>query len=90
MSVRKAIIKRCESDTNTKLRLKYQPYYQNVTAANGVNIVVAGKPKRAQTPSVDGNLQSSYNLPAWQLKNDLLIHVARSGGISAANGCGWG
>ena len=44
MSVRKAIIKRCESDTNTKLRLKYQPYYQNVTAANGVNIVVAGKP----------------------------------------------
>jgi len=44
MPVRKAIVKRCESDTNTKLRLKYQPYYQNVTAANGVNIVVAGKP----------------------------------------------
>ena len=44
MSARKAIVKRCESDTNTKLRLKYQPYYQNVTAANGVNIVVAGRP----------------------------------------------
>jgi len=44
MSSRKAIIKRCESDTNTKLRLKYQPYYQVVTAATGVNIVVAGKP----------------------------------------------
>ena len=44
MSVRKAIIERCQSDTNTKLRLKYQPYYQNVTAATGVNIVVAGRP----------------------------------------------
>ena len=44
MSARKAIIQRCESDTNTKLRLKYQPYYQNVTAATGVNIVVAGRP----------------------------------------------
>ena len=44
MSARKTIIERCASDTNTKLRLKYQPYYQNVTAATGVNIVVAGRP----------------------------------------------
>jgi len=40
----KPIIERCESDTNTKLRLKYAPYYRVVDSADGVNIVVEGRP----------------------------------------------
>ena len=40
----KPIIVRCESDTNTRLRLKYAPYYHVVDRADGVNIVVDGRP----------------------------------------------
>ena len=40
----KPIIERCESDTNTRLRLKYAPYYRVVDAADGVNIIVDGRP----------------------------------------------
>ncbi|HUJ10754.1 MAG TPA: pyridoxal phosphate-dependent aminotransferase family protein [Verrucomicrobiae bacterium] len=40
----KPIIQRCESDTNTKLRLKYQPFYRVADSADGVNIVVEGRP----------------------------------------------
>ena len=37
------IIERCESDVNTRLRLKYAPYYRVVDSADGVNIVVDGR-----------------------------------------------
>jgi len=40
----KPIIERCESDLNTRLRLKYAPYYRVVDSADGVNIVVDGRP----------------------------------------------
>ena len=40
----KPIIERCESDTNTRLRLKYAPYYRVVDSADGVNIVMDGRP----------------------------------------------
>jgi 8-amino-7-oxononanoate synthase len=40
----KPIIERCEADTNTRLRLKYAPYYRVVDRADGVNIVVDGRP----------------------------------------------
>jgi 8-amino-7-oxononanoate synthase len=40
----KPIIERCESDTNTRLRLKYAPYYRVADSADGINIVVEGRP----------------------------------------------
>jgi 8-amino-7-oxononanoate synthase len=40
----KPIIDRCEADMNTRLRLKYAPYYRVVESAAGVNIVVEGRP----------------------------------------------
>jgi 8-amino-7-oxononanoate synthase len=40
----KPIIARCEADTNTRLRLKYQPFYRVADSADGVNIVVEGRP----------------------------------------------
>jgi 8-amino-7-oxononanoate synthase len=40
----KPIIERCASDMNTRLRLKYAPYYRVVDSADGVNIVVEGRP----------------------------------------------
>ena len=40
----KSIIERCESDTNTRLRLKYAPYYRVIDSADGVNIMVEGRP----------------------------------------------
>ena len=40
----KPIVERCESDVNTRLRLKYAPYYRVVDSADGVNIVVEGRP----------------------------------------------
>jgi len=38
------IIERAQTDTNTRLRLKYAPYYRVVDAADGVNVTVEGKP----------------------------------------------
>jgi 8-amino-7-oxononanoate synthase len=40
----KPIIERCESDTTTRLRLKYAPYYRVVDSIDGVNIIVDGRP----------------------------------------------
>jgi 8-amino-7-oxononanoate synthase len=40
----KPIIERCESDVNTRLRLKYAPYYRVVDSAEGIHIVVDGRP----------------------------------------------
>ena len=40
----KPIIERCESDVNTRLRLKYAPYYRVVDSADGVNLTVEGRP----------------------------------------------
>jgi 8-amino-7-oxononanoate synthase len=40
----KPIVERCESDINTRLRLKYAPYYRVIDSADGVNIVVEGRP----------------------------------------------
>lgn len=40
----KPIIERCESDVNTRLRLKYAPYYRVVDSVDGVNIIVEGRP----------------------------------------------
>jgi 8-amino-7-oxononanoate synthase len=40
----KPIVERCEADTNTKLRLKYAPFYRVVESAAGMNIVVDGRP----------------------------------------------
>ena len=40
----KPIIERCESDVNTRLRLKYAPYYRVIDSADGVNIMVDGRP----------------------------------------------
>ncbi|HZV36843.1 MAG TPA: aminotransferase class I/II-fold pyridoxal phosphate-dependent enzyme [Verrucomicrobiae bacterium] len=39
----KPIIERCERDINTRLRLKYAPYYHVVDAADGVNLTVEGR-----------------------------------------------
>ena len=41
---RKPIYKRCQADTNTRLRLKYAPFYRVVDAADGVNLTVDGRP----------------------------------------------
>ncbi|HWF19337.1 MAG TPA: aminotransferase class I/II-fold pyridoxal phosphate-dependent enzyme, partial [Verrucomicrobiae bacterium] len=40
----KPIIERCERDMNTRLRLKYEPYYHVVDAVDGVNVTVEGRP----------------------------------------------
>jgi 8-amino-7-oxononanoate synthase len=40
----KPIIERCERDMNTRLRLKYGPYYHVVDSADGVNVTVEGRP----------------------------------------------
>jgi len=40
----KPIYERCQDDTNTRLRLKYAPYYRVVDSANSVNITADGKP----------------------------------------------
>ena len=40
----KPVADRCRSDTSTRLRLKYGPYYNVVEQADGVHIVVGGKP----------------------------------------------
>jgi 8-amino-7-oxononanoate synthase len=40
----KSIIERCETDVNTRLRLKYAPYYRVVDSVSGVNIMVDGRP----------------------------------------------
>ncbi|MGF1679601.1 MAG: aminotransferase class I/II-fold pyridoxal phosphate-dependent enzyme [Candidatus Methylacidiphilales bacterium] len=42
--VKKPIAARCEADVNTRLRLKYNPYYHTVTKNQGVNIEVDGRP----------------------------------------------
>jgi len=39
----KPVGERCLTDTNTKLRLKFSPYYQVVEESRGVDIVVGGK-----------------------------------------------
>lgn len=40
----KPLIERCQSDSNTKMRLRYAPYYRVVDAASGVNLTVEGRP----------------------------------------------
>jgi 8-amino-7-oxononanoate synthase len=40
----KPILERCQTDASTKLRLKYAPYYRVVESADGMNIVVDGRP----------------------------------------------
>lgn len=40
----KLIVERCQADVNTQLRLKYAPYYRVVDSADGVNLVVDGRP----------------------------------------------
>jgi 8-amino-7-oxononanoate synthase len=40
----KPILERCQTDANTRLRLKYAPYYRVVESADGVNVVVDGQP----------------------------------------------
>lgn len=40
----KPIVERCESDLNTRLRLKYAPYYRAAESADGINLVVDGRP----------------------------------------------
>ncbi|HUI05402.1 MAG TPA: pyridoxal phosphate-dependent aminotransferase family protein [Verrucomicrobiae bacterium] len=40
----KPIVERCEADTNTRLRLKYAPFYRVVESADGMNVVVDGRP----------------------------------------------
>lgn len=40
----KPIIERCESDVNTRLRLKYAPYYRVAESANGIHLTVDGRP----------------------------------------------
>ena len=40
----KPVVERCRADVNTRLRLKYNPYYNVVDSADGVNIVVGGRP----------------------------------------------
>ncbi len=40
----KPIYERCQSDPNTRLRLRYAPFYRVVEAADGVNLTVDGRP----------------------------------------------
>jgi len=40
----KPILERCESDLNTRLRLKYAPYYRAAESADGINLTVDGRP----------------------------------------------
>jgi 8-amino-7-oxononanoate synthase len=40
----KPIIERCNRDTNTRLRLKYAPYYHVIDSAEGVDLIVEGRP----------------------------------------------
>ena len=40
----KPVAERCRTDANTRLRLKFNPYYNVVDSANGVHIVVNGRP----------------------------------------------
>jgi 8-amino-7-oxononanoate synthase len=39
----KPILERCALDTNTRLRLKYEPYYRVVDASDGANVTVEGR-----------------------------------------------
>ncbi len=39
----KPVAERCRNDVSTRLRLKYNPYYNVVDAADGVNIVMNGR-----------------------------------------------
>jgi len=41
---RKPVAARCESDVNTRLRLKYNPYYHTITKNKGIHIEVDGRP----------------------------------------------
>ena len=40
----KPVTERCRTDNNTRLRLRFNPYYNVVDAADGVNIVMGGRP----------------------------------------------
>jgi 8-amino-7-oxononanoate synthase len=40
----KPILKRCEGDARTRLRLKYAPFYRVAESADGVNVTVDGRP----------------------------------------------
>lgn len=40
----KPVVERCESDLNTRLRLKYSPYYRAAESADGIHLVVDGRP----------------------------------------------
>lgn len=40
----KPIVERCEGDLNTRLRLKYAPYYRVAESADGVRLIVDGRP----------------------------------------------
>ena len=40
----KPIIERCENDVNTRLRLKYAPYYRTAESADGIQLTVDGRP----------------------------------------------
>ncbi|MCX6899851.1 MAG: pyridoxal phosphate-dependent aminotransferase family protein [Verrucomicrobia bacterium] len=40
----KPILERCEGDLNTRLRLKYAPYYRVAESANGIHLTVDGQP----------------------------------------------
>lgn len=42
-SSRKPLVERASSDLNTKLRLKYQPYFHVIDEVNGMEVTVAGK-----------------------------------------------
>lgn len=42
-STSKPLLERCASDLNTKLRLKYQPYYHNAEAQDGPYVIVKGR-----------------------------------------------
>jgi len=41
---KKPVAARCESDVNTRLRLKYNPYYHTITKNRGIEIEVDGRP----------------------------------------------
>jgi 8-amino-7-oxononanoate synthase len=40
----KPVLARCQTDPNTRLRLKYEPFYHVIDSENGVNITVDGRP----------------------------------------------
>jgi 8-amino-7-oxononanoate synthase len=46
---RKAVVERCKIDPNTRLRLKYSPYYHVVDQAEGVKVTVGGRPMLMMT-----------------------------------------